>query len=77
VRCSQLRDSPPSGTTWRQALGSAIVGWYPYFFVNPHRPGGYLLVAGDCLAVGVGIIALIALTTVAGNRRGDGYFTRL
>lgn len=46
----------------------AIVGWYPYFFVNPHRAGGYLLVAGDCLAVGIGIIALIAVTTWAGNR---------
>jgi hypothetical protein len=50
----------------------AIVGWYPYFFVNPHRGGGYLLVAGDCLAVGVGILALIAATTWAGNgRRSD------
>lgn len=47
----------------------AIVGWYPYLFVNPHRSGGYLLVAGDCLAVGIGIIALIAATTWAGNRR--------
>jgi hypothetical protein len=47
----------------------AIVGWYPYFFVNPHRGGGYLLVAGDCLAVGIGIAALIAATTWAGNRR--------
>lgn len=46
----------------------AIVGWYPYFFVNPHRGGGYLLVAGDCLAVGIGIIALVATTTWAGNR---------
>jgi hypothetical protein len=51
----------------------AIVGWYPYLFVNPHRSGGYLLVAVDCLAVGIGIIALIALTTWAGNRRGAGY----
>jgi len=50
----------------------AIVDWYPYFFVNPHRGGGYLLVAGDCVAVGIGIIALIAATTWAGNRRGDG-----
>jgi hypothetical protein len=47
----------------------AIVGWYPYFFVNPHRGGGYLLVASDCLAVGIGILALIAATTWAGNRR--------
>jgi hypothetical protein len=49
----------------------AIVDWYPYFFVNPHRNGGYLLVAGDCLAVGIGIAALIAATTWAGNRRRD------
>jgi len=39
--------------------------------VNPHRSGGYLLVAGDCLAVGIGIAALIATTTWAGNRRRD------
>jgi hypothetical protein len=49
----------------------AIVDWYPYLFVNPHRGGGYLLVAGDCLAVGIGIAALIATTTWAGNRRHD------
>lgn len=49
----------------------AIVSWYPYFFVNPHRSGGYLLVAGDCVAVGIGIIALIAVTTWAGNRRRE------
>lgn len=47
----------------------AIVGWYPYFFVNPHRSGGYLLVAGDCLAVGIGIVVLVLTTTWAGNRR--------
>jgi hypothetical protein len=49
----------------------AIVNWYPYFFVNPHRGGGYLLVAGDSLAVGIGIVALITATTWAGNRRRD------
>jgi hypothetical protein len=49
----------------------AIVNWYPYLFVNPHRSGGYLLVAGDCLAVGIGIIALIVATTWVGNRRRD------
>jgi hypothetical protein len=47
----------------------AIVNWYPYLFVNPHRSGGYLLVAGDVLAVGIGIVALIVATTWAGNRR--------
>jgi hypothetical protein len=47
----------------------AIVGWYPYFFVNPHRGGGYLLVAGDCVAVGIGILTLVSATTWVGNRR--------
>lgn len=47
----------------------AIVNFYPYFFVDPNRHGGYLLVAGDCVAVGVGIIALILATTWVGNRR--------
>ena len=47
----------------------AIIDWYPYLFVNPHRSGGYLLVAGDCLAIGIGIAALITATTWAGNRR--------
>jgi hypothetical protein len=47
----------------------AIMGWYPYFFVNPHRGGGYLLVTGDVLAVGIGIVGLVGATTWAGNRR--------
>jgi hypothetical protein len=55
----------------------AIVDWYPYLFVNPHRNGGYLLVAGDCLAVGIGIAALIATTTWAGNRRHDALASNL
>jgi hypothetical protein len=37
--------------------------------VNPHRSGGYPLVAGDSLAVGIGIVVLIVATTWAGNRR--------
>ena len=56
--------------TYTLARG-AIVDWYPYLFVNPYRGGGYLLVAGDCLAVGIGIVALIIATTWAGNRRRD------
>jgi hypothetical protein len=50
-------------------IRGAIVDWYPYFFVNPHRHGGYLLVAGDCLAISMGIVALIVATTWVGNRR--------
>jgi hypothetical protein len=47
----------------------AIVNWYPYFFVDPRRHGGYLLVAGDCIAISVGIVALVLATTWVGNRR--------
>jgi hypothetical protein len=47
----------------------AIIDWYPYFFVNPNRHGGYLLVAGDCVAITVGIVALVVATTWVGNRR--------
>jgi len=47
----------------------AIVNWYPYFFVDPNRRGGYLVVAGDCIAIAIGILALIAATTWVGNRR--------
>jgi hypothetical protein len=47
----------------------AIVNWYPYFFVDPRRHGGYLLVAADCIAVSAGIVALIVATTWVGNRR--------
>jgi hypothetical protein len=48
----------------------AIVNWYPYFFVNPHRSGGYLAVAAGVMAIGLGMIGLILLITWVGNRRG-------
>lgn len=51
-------------------IRGAIVSWYPYFFVDPHRHGGYLLVAGDCLAVGAGVLALGFAVTWVGQRRG-------
>jgi hypothetical protein len=50
-------------------IRGAIVDWYPYFFVNPDRHGGYLLVAGDCVAITLGIVTLIVATTWVGNRR--------
>ncbi len=50
-------------------IRGAIIDWYPYFFVNPHRHGGYLLVAADCTAITVGILGLIVATTWVGNRR--------
>jgi hypothetical protein len=56
-------------------IRGAIVNFYPYFFVDPNRHGGYLLVAGDCVAVGAGIVALILAVTWVGNRR-SGYRSR-
>lgn len=50
-------------------IRGTLVDWYPYFFVSPHRSGGYLLVAVDCTAISAGIVALIAATAWAGNRR--------
>lgn len=47
----------------------AIINWYPYFFVNPNRHGGYLLVAGSCVAITVGMVALILGIAWVGNRR--------
>lgn len=44
--------------------------WYPYFFLDPDKSGGYLRVAADCVGIAVGILALIALVRWAGNRRG-------
>jgi hypothetical protein len=58
-------------------IRGAIVDWYPYFFVNPHHSGGYPAVAARCLAIGAGMIGLIARITWAGNRRASaaGRFT--
>lgn len=50
-------------------IRGAVVDWYPYFFVNPNHSAGYLAVAGGCLAIGAGILALILLTTWVGNSR--------
>jgi hypothetical protein len=47
----------------------AIVSWYPYFFVNPNRHGGYLLVAANCVALSIGMIGMIGAITWVGNRR--------
>ena len=52
-------------------IRGAIVNWYPYFFVDPNHSGGYLRVAGGCLAIGVGMIGLILAITWVGNRRGQ------
>jgi hypothetical protein len=48
-------------------IRGALVDWYPYFFVDPTRHGGYLRVIAACLAISAGIIALILLVTWVGN----------
>jgi hypothetical protein len=47
-----------------------LAHWYPYFFLDPDRSGGYPGVIAGCIAIGVGIIGLILLVTWAANRRG-------
>jgi len=47
-----------------------LAHWYPYFFVNPNRPGGYLLVAGSCLGIAVGQVALSGGIAWVGNGLG-------
>ncbi len=42
--------------------------WYPYPFLDPDKSGGYLRVAGNSVAIGLGILALIALVRLVGNR---------
>jgi hypothetical protein len=46
-----------------------IVGWYPYYFLDPRPPHSYLAVGLYCLAIGCGIAVLGAAVTWAGNRR--------
>lgn len=46
-----------------------LAHWYPYFFLDPGRAGGYLGVIAGAVAIGLGIIALILLVTSVGNRR--------
>jgi hypothetical protein len=42
-----------------------LAHWYPYFFVEPGRPGGYLRVAANCVAIALGQVAMaLAIATV-------------
>jgi hypothetical protein len=50
-------------------IRGSLVKWWPYYFFNPTHSAGYLGVLGSALGIGVGIIALILLTTWIGNSR--------
>lgn len=51
-------------------IRGSIVDWYPYPFLNPTHDGGYWRVAGNCLGVAAGFIALTWFITWIGNRLG-------
>lgn len=69
VRSTLLWLSFPLAYIAYTLIRGSLVNWYPYFFVNPNHSSGYLGVAGGSLAIGVGIFALILLTTWVGNSR--------
>lgn len=48
-----------------------IVHWYPYFFVDPRRSGGYLAVAIGCAAIGLGIALMSILVSRLGGMLGE------
>lgn len=49
-------------------IRGAIVGWYPYPFLNPAGPGGGGAVAATVAIIAVGMVALTLLVSWLGNR---------
>lgn len=47
--------------------------WYPYFFIDPRRGGGYVAVAVACVAIGIGIVTLSLAVARLGNRLGSAH----
>ena len=50
-------------------IRGAIVGWYPYPFLNPALTNGYGAVAVTCLVIAAGMVALTLLVGWIGNAR--------
>ena len=48
-------------------IRGAIVGWYPYFFIDVTEPGGYGRVAVNALALALGFAVLAMVVTGLGN----------
>jgi hypothetical protein len=44
-----------------------IADWYPYFFLDPDRAGGYLGIAGYCVAILIGFLLFSALIVWVSN----------
>lgn len=49
----------------------ALVGWYPYPFLDP-RPNGYLTVAVISLIIAFGCAVVMVLLTLSTRRRAEG-----
>jgi hypothetical protein len=47
----------------------SLVGWYPYPFLDPRGPGGYMGVAWMCLWIAVGMVVAALLVAWVGNLR--------
>lgn len=54
-----------------------IVHWYPYFFIDPRRSGGYVAVAIGCTAIGLGIALLSIIVAKLGDMLGQRWTTSI
>jgi hypothetical protein len=54
----------PLGYLVYSLIRGPLVEWYPYPFLDPRRPGGYLLVAAYGVAIAIGFFLFVALIVV-------------
>jgi hypothetical protein len=50
-------------------LRGPLAHWYPYFFVDPAHPGGYLRVAANCVALALAQVAMAFAIASLGRAR--------
>ncbi len=55
-----------------ELVGGALVGWYPYPFLNPARVGGFVGVASYFVAIALGLGLSIAATLWVARRGAVG-----
>ncbi|MCY3007090.1 MAG: Pr6Pr family membrane protein [Planctomycetota bacterium] len=67
--------SYPLGFLFFSLIRGAITGWYPYPFLSPHEPGGWMavgIVSGVILLISCGLIGLILQLVPRGDRSRQG-----
>jgi len=67
--------SYPLGFLFFSLIRGAITGWYPYPFLSPDEPGGWMavgIVSGVILLISCGLIGLILLLVPRGDRSRQG-----